>query len=138
LTLAALFGPERAARLIEYHARANTPSLSEVIDAALAVNRPPQAPHSAVSGLTAQVQSAVYARTVESLLNLAANPAASVGVRAVVNAKLDQIKKRGDVNSPLDAYLTRRIQLLQNEPAKFVPEKPVEAPPGMPIGDEEW
>jgi hypothetical protein len=138
LTLAALFDPERAARLIEYHARANTPSLGEVIDAALAVSRPPQQPLNAVSGLAAQVQSAVYARTVESLLTLAANPAASVAVRAVVNAKLDQVKKHGDVNSPLDAYLTRRIQLLQNEPAKFVAEKPVEAPPGMPIGDEEF
>src|ERR1700677_1130979 len=39
LTLGVLFDGERAARLVEYHARANTPSLAEVIDAALKVSR---------------------------------------------------------------------------------------------------
>ena len=38
LTLSLLFDRERAARLVEYHARAGTPSLAEVIDAALKVN----------------------------------------------------------------------------------------------------
>ena len=39
--------------------------------------------------------------------------------------------------NPVDAYVSARIQQLENDPAKFVPAAPVEAPPGMPIGDEE-
>jgi hypothetical protein len=138
LTLTALFDPQRAARLVEYHGRADTPSLGEVIDAALAASRPQAAQQNALPALASQVRSAVYARTVESLLTLAANPTASVAVRAVVYAKLDQIKRRGDPNSPLGAYLGHRIQLLQSDPARFVAQKPIEAPPGMPIGDEDY
>jgi hypothetical protein len=33
--------------------------------------------------------------------------------------------------------LIERIQEFERDPAKFVPAPPVEAPPGMPIGDDE-
>ena len=137
LTLSVLFDRERAARLVEYHARANTPPLSEVIDAALKVSRAaPSAPGSHPS-MGAEVQAAVYARTVEALLTLAADPKTSVEVRAITYTKLEDIRRRGDVSSPLDAYLTHRIKQFQDDPAKFVAAAPIEAPPGMPIGDDE-
>ena len=141
LTLATLFDPARAARLVEYHSRANTPSLDEVIDAALAV-RPAQ-PAAPATGqvssrqLKEEVQSAVYARVVEALLTLAANPEASESVHAIVYRKLEDLRRRGDRNSPLDAYLMHRIQQFQTDPAKFAAAQPIEAPPGMPIGDDE-
>jgi hypothetical protein len=137
LTLSVLFDRERAARLVEYHARANTPSLAEVIDAALKVSRAaPSAPgsHPAIG---AEVQAAVYARTVEALLTLAADPKTSVEVRAITYTKLEDIRRRSDVSLPLDAYLIHRIKQFQDDPAKFVAATPIEAPPGMPIGDEE-
>jgi hypothetical protein len=138
LTLTTLFDPQRAARLIEYHARASAPSLNEVIDAALLASRPPpRSSKSTRAALRDEVQSAVYARAIEALLTLAANPKTSVAARAVVYAKLDQVKRRGDANSPLDTYLGHRIQQLQSDPAKFVVAKPIEAPPGMPIGNDE-
>jgi hypothetical protein len=130
-----LFNPERAARLVEYHARADTPSLAEVIDAALDVNRPGSA--SAHRAIQTEVQAAVYARTVEALLTLAADPKSSVEVRAITNAKLEDVRRRSDANSPLEAYLIHRIKQFQDDPAKFVAAKPIEAPPGMPIGDDE-
>jgi hypothetical protein len=137
LTLSILFDRERAARLVEYHARANTPSLSEVIDAALKVSRAaPSAPGSHPA-MGAEVQAAVYARTVEALLTLAADPKTSVEVRAITYTKLEDIRRRSDVNSPLDAYLMHRIKQFQDDPAKFVAAAPIEAPPGMPIGDDE-
>jgi len=137
LTLSVLFDRERAARLVEYHARANTPPLSEVIDAALKVSRAaPSAPGSHPS-MGAEVQAAVYARTVEALLTLAADPKTSVEVRAITYTKLEDIRRRSDVNSPLDAYLMHRIKQFQDDPAKFVAAAPIEAPPGMPIGDDE-
>ena len=137
LSLSVLFDRERAARLVEYHARANTPPLSEVIDAALKVSRAaPSAPGSHPS-MGAEVQAAVYARTVEALLTLAADPKTSVEVRAITYTKLEDIRRRGDVSSPLDAYLMHRIKQFQDDPAKFVAAAPIEAPPGMPIGDDE-
>jgi hypothetical protein len=33
--------------------------------------------------------------------------------------------------------MIERIQEFERDPQKFVPSKPVEAPPGMPIGDDE-
>ena len=137
LTLGILFDKERAARLVEYHARANTPSLVEVIDAALKVNRtepPATGRHQAIEN---EVRAAVYARTVEALLALAADPKTAVEVRAIAYAKLEDLKRSSDANSPLQAYLVHRIKQFQDDPAKFVAAKPIEAPPGMPIGDDE-
>lgn len=139
LTLSLLFDPQRAARLIEYGARAHTPALGEVIDAALQVNRPVMRVDSSESrrNLSAEVQAAVYARTVEALLTLAADSQASAQVRAITYAKLQDIKRNSNAASPLEAYLAHRIKDFENDPAKFVVAKPIEAPPGMPIGDDE-
>jgi hypothetical protein len=137
LTLGVLFDPQRAARLVEYHARANTPSLAEVIDAALDVNRLTGRARASHQAIEAEVQAAVYARTVEALLTLAADPKASVEVRAITYEKLTDVRRSSDAKSPLQAYLIHRIEQFQNDPAKFVIAKPIEAPPGMPIGDDE-
>jgi len=137
LTLGVLFDPERAARLVEYNARANTPSLAEVIDAALKVSRPGSPAPASQTGIGAEVQAAVYARTVEALLTLAADPKTSAEARAITYAKLEELRRRSDANSPLEAYLIHRIKQFQDDPEKFVAAKPIEAPPGMPIGDDE-
>jgi hypothetical protein len=138
LTLGILFDRERAARLVEYHARANTPSLAEVIDAALKVSQlGSRAAPSGRAPIEAEVQAAIYARAVEALLTLAADPQASVEVRAITCAKLEDVRRRSDAHSPLEAYLNHRIKQFQDDPEKFVVAKPIEAPPGMPIGDDE-
>jgi hypothetical protein len=140
LTLAVLFNPQRAARLIEYHARnPQNPSLGpDIIEATLTATHP--AEHSDAgqpNSLSGLVQSAVYVRTVEALLRLAANPQSSAAVRAVTGAELLRVKQQADAKSATDAYLIQRIDEFQRDPLKFVPAKAVEAPPGMPIGDEE-
>jgi hypothetical protein len=139
LTLAGLFNAERAARLLQYHARdaANPTLLGVVIDAALATTRPTRGGAGKTNtGLAALVQDAVYVRTVEALLSLAANGKTSGEVRAVVYAKLRTLRQ-GAAASSTDVYLSHRIDLFDRDPAKFVPAPPIEAPPGMPIGDEE-
>ncbi len=144
MTLGILFDPQRAARLVEYNVRAHTPSLAEVIDAALEVNAPRAAADGAKradaygrSALQEEIQSAVYARTVEALLRLAADASDSTDVHAICYAKLDGIRRRSDANSPLAAYLAHRIKQFQDDPGKFTAAKTIEAPPGMPIGDDE-
>ncbi len=139
LTLALLFNPERASRLVEYHARdAQEPTLAEVIDQALAVTRP-TTDQAGLAGLplSGMVQNAVYVRTVEALLALAANPEASSTARAVASARLNAIKQAANAKSPVDAYLAQRIEQFQTDPAKFVPAKQIEAPPGQPIGEDD-
>jgi hypothetical protein len=137
LTLSVLFDPQRAARLVEYNARVDTnPTLGEVIDAVLAVNRPAHRSGGGARGLFAEVQSALYVRSVEALLRLAASPKDSAMVRAIVLGKLDQVKRQSDSNSVIEAYVVYRIDRFLEDPAKFQPAPPVAAPPGMPIGDE--
>jgi len=137
LTLATLFNAQRAGRIVEYHARmTDALGLEQVIDAALAASQPSRLESRAPDhGLIGQVQSAIYARTVEALLTLAADPKASVAARAITYAKLDDIKRHADLKSPVEAYLNHRIQEFQSDPLKFAVAAPVEAPPGMPIGD---
>jgi len=137
MTLSVLFDPQRAARLVEYSARAHTLSLGEVIDAALAVSRPAAHQSAGVAGISTEIQSAIYGRTVEALLTLAADPKSSLQVRAITRAKLEDIRRRSVPNSALDAYIVQRIRQLQNDPDKFVVAKPIDVPPGMPIGDDE-
>jgi hypothetical protein len=139
LTLELLLNPERASRLVEYHARdAQEPSLDEVIDAMLATSRESAAHAVSRSVLLAGiVQRAVYLRTVEALLTLAANPKASAEVRAIVSAKLNKLKQQANAATTVDAFVIHRIQQFQTDPAKFTPATPIEAPPGMPIGDDE-
>ncbi len=123
LTLAGLFNPERAARLVEYHARdARNPSLlADVIDAVLAATSPSSRSGPAADNLAALVQRAVYSRTVESLLTLAADPTSSVEVRAIVDGKLHRIKEQADPKSAIALYLNERISQFERDPAKFAP-----------------
>jgi hypothetical protein len=139
LTLAGLFNPQRAARLVEYHARdASEPSLGEVITTTMkaVADRP------AGETLATEVSRAVEARTIEWLLALAANPAASAETRAIVAEKLAGYKSSGTISTTPEelahhAALAARIDEFTRDPAKFVPAKAMEAPPGMPIGDDE-
>jgi len=137
LTLALLFNPERASRLIQYHARdPQEPSLGDVIDQTLAAARPSVASASP-SNLTAVVESAVYIRAVEALLGLAANPQASSEARGVALTRLALLKQQTGIGSPTGAYIAHRITEFQSDPSKFIPAPTVVAPDGMPIGDDE-
>lgn len=134
LTLAGLFNPQRAARLVEYAARdPGNLTLQAVIDGALAASgKTPRG-----GGLIQAVQRAVYVRTVEALLTLAANTNAPAEVRAITQARLTEIRRQADNRSATGAYLAHRIDLYFTGPEKFAPAEPIAAPPGMPIGDEE-
>lgn len=133
LTLHLLLQPERAARLIEYHARdPKNPSLDELLDDTLRATwlaRPE-------TGLALQVQQAVEGRTLEAMLSLASDNKASATARAVVAARLHKLKSQLTGGGPVAAAAVARIDQFERDPAKFQPAQPIEAPPGMPIGDD--
>jgi hypothetical protein len=140
LTLTLLFNPERASRLVEYHARdAGNPGLDEVLTSVLKATW--QAPRA--SGLAAETQSAVESATLESLLGLAASNQASPEARAIARFEVATLKTQLTANYALPregqahrAAALARITEFERDPGKFVPTPPVEAPPGMPIGED--
>jgi len=136
LTLRSLFNPERAARLMEYAARDPAAlSLPAVIDATLDATRPRGA--GAPGAMAGLIQDAVYVRTVEALLALGADPKAAAAVRAVVFEKVSALSTGKAARTPTGSFVARRIEQWSREPDKFAVSAPVEAPPGMPIGDQE-
>ena len=85
-----LFQPERAQRMIEYHARdANNPGFDELLNDVLAATwKAPPAP-----GYNGAIQRTVNAVVLSRLMSLAADEHASSQVRAVALFKLDELKK---------------------------------------------
>ncbi len=138
LTLGALLHAQRASRLMEYHARDGAnPGLDDVLDDLVGATW--GAP--ARSGLAGEVQKGVQTRTTEAMLSLAASPGTSLEVAAVVRAHLVALKEKlncteADRRAHCAGNLAR-IEEFERDPAKFVPAKAIEAPPGMPIGEDE-
>ena len=143
LTLNVLLDPARASRLIEYHMRVPaSPSLRGVLEAISAtVAERPEAGHS----MSSEVERAVEFRALEAMLSLAVNPEGATQARAIAHSHIrDLLKQWTSTPPPQDtaeaihrAALIDRIERFEHDPDKFVPAKPVEAPPGMPIGDDE-
>ncbi len=138
LTLAVLLDPGRASRLVEYNLRDarqfSLQSVEEALSEAVAV-RP------AGHVLSAEVERAVETRTVEALLSLATNAAASAQARAITRTHLEAFYTKREIPTDTDeaahrAALAARIGMWEHSPETFTPSKPVEAPPGMPIGDD--
>ena len=134
LTLRVLFAPERANRLVEYHARESAqPTLDEVIDTA---RQAAAGPISTSGGLAEVVRSAVTARVIEALLRLSASPEISSTARSIVDAKLHTIAA-SEPGTPVGDAIKRRIAAFERAPESFKPEPTIDTPPGMPIGEDE-
>jgi hypothetical protein len=143
LTLQVLLDPSRASRLVQYHMRvSDSLALRSVLEAISAkVAERPEGGHT----LSSEVERAVEFRALEAMLALAVNPQASSQVRAITGSHIDALLKQWTSATPLAdtaealhrAALIQRIEDFNRDPEKFVPAKPIEAPPGMPIGDEE-
>lgn len=140
LAFAALFEPNRAARLISYNARDRAnPHFSEVIDALVKATW--GAPAS-VNAKQAAVQRAVQNLAVQRLMDLAANEQARLQVRAAATDALRQLLatlKRPVVNRDLARHYRATADEIERfltrpaEPRK--PTTPLPVPPGDPIGN---
>jgi hypothetical protein len=143
LSLTLLCNPQRASRLIEYHMRVpKSPSLRSVLEAiSKTTAERPEGGHS----MSSEVERAVEFRGIEAMLALAMNGEASSQARAIARSHINDLLKQWTSElMPTDtaeaihrAAMIERLQDFQRDPLKFVPSKPIEAPPGMPIGDDE-
>jgi hypothetical protein len=144
LTLQVLFDPARASRIVQYHMRTppSSPSLREVMEA---VSKTTAERIEGGHTMSSEVMRAVEFRGLEWMFGLAVNPAASSQARAIARSHINDLYKAWTTTPPPAdsaeaihrAAMIGRIEEFQKDPAKFVPAKPVEAPPGMPIGDED-
>ncbi|MBB5337808.1 zinc-dependent metalloprotease [Tunturiibacter gelidoferens] len=140
LTLNVLLNPARASRLVQYHMRlADAPSLRGVLEAiSKTTAERPEGGHT----MSSEVERAVEFRALEAMLSLAVNPQASTQARAIARSHLNDLLKQWTTAAPLPdtaeaihrAALIDRINDFNRDPEKFIPAKPIEAPPGMPIG----
>ncbi|HEY3443842.1 MAG TPA: zinc-dependent metalloprotease [Paludibaculum sp.] len=131
--LALLTNPQRATRLVEYHARdPKAPSLDEVLERLFAATWR-AAP---ASGLGGEVQHAVQLLALRRVMALAADEAASGAVRAAAMAKIAQLKAFLAA-SPKNAFAVSQINAFEKDPKEMRLPKAAEPPPGMPIGSGE-
>ena len=135
-----LFNNERAARLVQFHARdARYPGLAEVIDKILASTW--KAP--AASGYAGEIQHTVNMIILADLMSLAAGERALNQVRAIASWKLEQLKtwltsqRRLAIDDNRRAFLyyaLEQIKRFQDDPKKLNLTQPQAPPDGQPIG----
>jgi len=139
-----LLNPERAARLVEFHARdPHNPGLIEVVDRIL--NNTWRAP--LATGYAGEIQHVVNMIILNDLMALAANERASNQVRAIADQKLDALKTWIGTQRTLVAdenqraflfYAAEQIKRFQEDPKKLNLTRPEAPPDGQPIGMDWW
>src|SRR5579863_8333973 len=144
-TVAFLFDPERAERLVEYNALdSQAPGFGEVVDRVLAATW--KAPHAA--GYAGQIQNVVNQVVLYDMMTLAADQNAGSQARAIAAFKLNELKKWLDGQASTEAdgdwraacfYSAEQIGRFQKDPKQFDLTRPTAPPDGMPIGaDDDW
>ncbi len=138
-TLTLLLYPERAARLVEYHARdSQQPGLSVVIEQLIAktITSPTQ------SGLEGEIQREVNVLTLHHLMRLASDTSTPGQVQAITMFYLDsmaeQLESYISASSPLwkihYSFLLREIQRYLDDPSSPIEIDIPDMPDGSPIG----
>ncbi len=140
-----LFNPERAARIVQYHAldERNNPPFGDLLDKILAETF--RAPLRGEYG--GEIQRTVNAVVLNELMTLAANERATNEVRAIAELKLDELKTwaTSQANGTRDQnqrafllYAANQIRRFQDDPKKMNLTKPNDPPDGQPIGTDRW
>jgi hypothetical protein len=152
LTLQVLFDPARASRLLQYHMRdtadgSKGPSLRVMMEkvSKTTAERPIVDGKEAGHTTAAEVERAVEFRGLEWMLGLAVNPQASSQARAIARYHIEDLLHQWTTTPPPTdsaeaihrTAMIDRINDFNRAPEKFIPAKPIDAPPGMPIGDDE-
>ena len=139
-----LLNQERAARLVEFHARdPRYPGLVEVVDKVLTATW--KAPVAA--GYPGEIQHTVNMVVLGDLMSLAAGERAQNQVRAVAELKLEELKNwlaterklaRDENQKAFLFYAAQQIKRFQDDPKKMNLTRPQDPPDGQPIGMDWW
>jgi hypothetical protein len=145
-TLQFLFNPERAARLVEFHARDKAnPGLEEVFGAVLSATwKSPYTPGS--TAFAAEIRNVVDDVVLYDLMSLAANEKTSDEVRAIAASMLHDVKVWLNSTGSSEAstfFAVQKIDQFEKDPKLIDLTPPAEPPDGPPIGamgdaDDDW
>jgi hypothetical protein len=138
-----LLEPERAQRMIEYHALdSENPGFDELADDLLAATWKSEP----ASGYKGAIQRAVDSVVLDHLIALAADDRASAQVRGIASLKLDELKKwmetqaasaRDEATRAQFFFAQSQIERFQKNPGDIHVNPPV-PPEGDPIGTDDW
>ncbi len=141
ITLPLIFNRERMARLAQQHAvDGSMPGAWDTIDRVLKATW--YAP--ALSGAQGSVQRAIAPVALYYLMQLVRDTAAPADVRAVAWNRLHELRRTlaNATGNPewaaLCAYAAGRIERFEREPKEVTLPAPLEAPPGQPIGSNDY
>ena len=135
-----IFHPERASRLVEYHARENSqPGLEFVIEKTIEKTILEASP----KGLQGEVKRAIDHVVLDHLIGLSMDKRSSPAVQAIALGRVQSLKfelgrKKSRSNSIKyhNNLLIWKIDNFLNNPNSYVPIQFPKAPPGSPIGTE--
>lgn len=130
--LSFLFHPERANRLTQFKAQANTPGWDDVLDAI--INKTWKAPIK--KGLTAAVQLQTQQMVLTWLLGLSQSESANYLVKSICFSRLQSLKKYAEQmknTAGLEAHYLYAIERI-SKPKEITLPQHKEIPPGAPIG----
>jgi len=144
-----LLQPERAQRLMEYHALdAGNPSFDELLnDLVGATWKRAAMVEGGKNDYYAAIQRAVNAVVLNHLITLASDEHASAQVRATTSLKLDELKKwmmaqsssTKDEGSRAQFFFgASQIERFEKNPAESHLTAPAALPDGDPIGSDDW
>jgi hypothetical protein len=141
ITVANLLHPERAARLIQYHARnPELPDFHDVLDRLIEFTW--DAP--VKDGMFGELQRVVDNVVLYHLMGLAVYDAAAPQVRAVSRWKIEELKSSLESKSEASGRINQKahflnalalIDLFEEDPSQLKLPQPLSAPPGAPIGN---
>lgn len=143
LAISGLLQPERAARLVDYHARDHAnPDFSEVLDELITKTWKGSPPQNLQASAISQV---VQSLTVTRLMELAANAEASPQVRAQATETLRNLDDWLRTSEPADKTRARHNRATRDTIERFLgrsdefnkPTRPLPTPAGEPIGSQE-
>jgi hypothetical protein len=136
ITVRLMLNPERAARLVEYHARDDSyPGLAEVFDKLIQSTW--KSGHG--SGYYAEIQRVVDNVVVYNMMSLGANESAATQVRAIAWLKLEQLRDwvkqrlsetKDESQRAHFRFAISQIERFLENPTKVTYTKPIEPPPG--------
>ena len=139
-----LLQPERAERMIEFHARGTgNPGFDELLDDLMNATWKTEP----ASGYTGAIQRVVNGVVLDHLMMLAADRRASAQVRGMVLFKLDGLKRSlasrepqlKDAASRAEFFFARnQIDRFEKNPAEVHGPLPAPPPAGDPIGEDGW
>lgn len=140
LTIGLILHPERAARLVQYHAEDPAlPAFEDVVDRLIGATWKAEP----AIGLATQVQRAVDNVVLFHLMTLGANERAPAQVRAIAMAKLSALRDWASTTSSTDAswkaflqFASVQIRRFETNPKEMGISRPAPTPPGQPIGED--